>query len=334
MRLFLLPISTRRSLIYCERVHEKAPKDRSLIDKATIKANETWAAWEKDEKAVGNWKKKVTYYGNQAMKRIPYEEWGLKTLPSLTEQRKKAILEGKEKYEVLFPGRYLKQERLPGILEKLAKERQLMHRSKLMWSVIIMPFTAPFMLVPVVPNLPFFYVLYRAYSHWTALNGSKFLEHLLKHNLPTPKPSSTLDELYTAGLMYPTRQLSRAAPAPTEQQADEVSAVVHKQTRDETEDVMVLQRWNGKLIAEQFDLPDMEVEIERAVEQVENAIKSKEKLAEDKLALEKATGTNDARAKDELSTEITEQIHDEAEHLAEQAKKKAEQGVKEAKKNI
>jgi hypothetical protein len=134
--------------------------------------------------------------------------------------------------------------------------------------------------------------------------------------------------------MYPTRQLSRAAPSPTEQQADEVSAVVHKQTRNETEDVMVLQRWNGKLIAEQFNLPDMEVEIERAVEQVENAIKSKEKLAEDKLALEKATGTSDARAKDELSTEIMEQIHDEAEHLAEQAKKKAEAGVKEAKKNI
>lgn len=334
MRLFLLPISTRRSLIYCERVHEKAPKDRSLIDKVTIKANEIWAAWEKDEKAVGNWKKKVTFYGNQALKRIPYEEWGLKTLPSLTAQRKQAILEGKEKYEVMFPGRYLKQEKLPGILEKLAKERQLMHRSKLIWSVVIMPFTAPFMLIPVIPNLPFFYVLYRAYSHWTALNGSRFLEHLLKHNLPTPKASSALDEVYTAGLMYPTRQLSRAAPIPTEQQADEVSAVVHKQTNNETDDVMVLQRWNGKLIAEQFNLPDMEVEIERAVEQVENSIKSKGKLMEEKLELEKATGTSDARAKDELSKETTEKIHDEAQHVAEQANKKAEEGVKEAKKTI
>jgi hypothetical protein len=41
-----------------------------------------------------------------------------------------------------------------------------MHRSKLIWSIVIMPFTAPFMLVPVIPNLPFFYVLYRAWSHW------------------------------------------------------------------------------------------------------------------------------------------------------------------------
>jgi hypothetical protein len=332
MRLFLLPISTRRSLIYCERVHEKAPKDRSIIDRVTIKANETWAAWEKDEKAVGNWKKKVTFYGNQALKRIPYEEWGLKTLPSLTAARKQSILEGKEKHELLFPGKYLKQEKLPGVLHALAKERQLMHKSKLTWSIIIMPFTAPFMLVPVIPNLPFFYVLYRAYSHWTALKGSQYLEFLLKHNLPTPTPSSALDEVYTAGLMYPTRLLSRAAPKPTEAQADEVANVVHKQTSNETKDVMVLQRWNGKLIAEQFQLPDMEVEIERAVEQVENSIKSKEELMEEKIELEKATGSDGKRAKDLLPEHITEKIHMQAQHIAEHAKQQAESGVKEAKK--
>ncbi|KAF1912903.1 mitochondrial K+-H+ exchange-related-domain-containing protein [Ampelomyces quisqualis] len=332
MRLFLLPVSTRRSLIYCERVHEKPPRARSLVDRVTLKANETWAAWEKDDKAIGNWKHKVTFYGNHAMKRIPYEEWGLKTLPSLTAQRKQSILEGRDTCEVLFPGRYLKQEKLPGILEKLAKERQAMHRSKLIWSLVIMPFTAPFMLIPVIPNLPFFYVLYRAYSHWTALKGSRYLEFLLQHNLPTPAPSSALDQVYTAGLMYPTRALSRAAPSPTQDQADEVSGVVHKQTENETKDVMVLQRWNGKLIAEQFNLPDMEVEIERAVEQVENSIKSREELSKEKLELEKATGEDGKRAKDLLPDDITEKIHDEAEHVAAEANKEAEKGAKEAKK--
>jgi hypothetical protein len=322
MRLFLLPISTRRSLIYCEKLHEKAPKDRSYYDKLTIKANETWAAWEKDEKAIWNWKKQVTFYGNQALKRIPYEEWGLKTIPALTAKRRQDILDGKAKYEVLFPGKYLPQERVSGLLEKLAKERQNMHRSKLIWSVVIMPFTAPFMLVPVIPNLPFFYVLYRAWSHWKAWGGSKHLELLLQHKLPTPNPSWALDEVYTAGLMYPTRALSRAAPRPTEQQAQEVANVVHQQTNNETKDVMVLQRWNGKLIAEQFDLPDMEVEIERAVEQVENSIKSKEHLMQEKLEQEQAGTGNGVRAKDALPEEILEQIHDKAEHVAEEAREK------------
>lgn len=131
--------------------------------------------------------------------------------------------------------------------------------------------------------------------------------------------------------MYPTRKISRAAPRPTEAEADKVSSVVHQQTNNESEDVMLLQRWNGKLIAEQFDLPDMEVEIERAVEQVEKSIKKKEKLMEQKIEQEKAaTGRPDQRAKDALPDHVLEKIHDEAEYIAERAK---DEKVKEAAKH-
>ncbi|KAF2265907.1 hypothetical protein CC78DRAFT_598033 [Lojkania enalia] len=323
MRLFLLPVSTRRSLIYCEKLHDKAASERSLLDKITIKANETWVAWEKDEKALLQWKRKVTLYGNQALKRIPYEEWGLKTIPALTAKRKRAILEGREKYHVIFPGLFLHQERVPEILRKLATERQSMHRSKMIWSIVGMPFTIPFMLIPIIPNLPFFYLVYRAYSHWKALTGSKHLEFLLQHNLPTPTPSAELDEVYTAGLMYPTRKISRAAPRPTRTQAEEVARVVEQQTNGGSEDVMVLQRWNGKLIAEQFKLPDMEVEIERAVEQVETSIKAKEELVEEKQELERATAEPGKTAKDSLPKHIVtpnektdREIHEKAEEVA------------------
>ncbi|KAF2472934.1 uncharacterized protein BDR25DRAFT_219477 [Lindgomyces ingoldianus] len=325
MRLFLLPISARRSLLYCEKLHEKAASERTLLDKVTIKANQTWAAWEKDEKAPWNWKKKITIYGNHALKRIPYEEWGLKTIPALTARRKKAIVEGREKYHVVFPGLYLHRDKVPEILKKLALERQAMHRSKMIWSIVGMPLSAPFMLIPIIPNLPFFYLVFRAYSHWKALTGSKHLEFLLRHNLPTLNPSAELDEVYTAGLMYPTRAISRAAPRPTRQQAQEVARVVEQQTNDGTEDVMVLQRWNGKLIAEQFKLPDMEVEIERAVEQVENAIKGKEELMEEKMELERATAKPGQTAKDALPKEILKsekekekEIHKKAEDIAEE----------------
>lgn len=165
-----------------------------------------------------------------------------------------------------------------------------------------------------------------------AYSGSKHLEFLINHNsAPIPTPSWQLDEVYTAGLMYPTRALSRAAPRPTPEQADEVAKVVEQQTNDGSEDVMVLQRWNGKLIAEQFKLPEMEVEIERAVEQVESSIKAKEELVEEKLELEKATSRNGERAKDELPEDIVKEaykpeemekeIHEKAEDVAEEAKK-------------
>lgn len=327
MRLFLLPISTRRSLIYCEKLHEKAAAERSLLDKITFKANETWVAWEKDEKAIGNWKRKVTFYGNQALKRIPYEEWGLKTVPALTAKRRKAIEDGSEKWNVVFPALYLPQDKMPAVLKQLATERQAMHRRKMLWSIVAMPFSAPFMLIPVIPNLPFFYLVYRAWSHWKALNGSKTLAFLLSRNLPTPTPSALLDEVYTAGLIHPTRDASRAAPRPTPAQTQEIARVVQQQTNGGKEDVMVLQRWNGKLIAEQLGLPDLELEVERAVEQVRGSLeKEKEaRLKEEKQELERATTIDEkekvVREYPPMGEEKEEVIHEQAEKVVEGKKK-------------
>jgi hypothetical protein len=123
------------------------------------------------------------------------------------------------------------------------------------------------------------------------LTGSKHLQFILENKLLKAVPSSELDEAYAAGLMYPTREISRAAALPTQVQIDAISKVVDKQTNDGSKEVMVLQRWNGKLIAERFKLPEMEIEIERAVEQVEEAIKRSNELAEEKRELERATAS-------------------------------------------
>lgn len=108
--------------------------------------------------------------------------------------------------------------------------------------------------------------------------------------------------------MYPTRTISRAAPRPTLAQAQDVARVVQQQTNGGADDVMVLQRWNGKLIAEQAKLPDMEIEIERAVEQVQQSLKKNERLAEEKLELEKATAAEGKTAKDVLPAEVLEKV--------------------------
>ena len=141
-----------------------------------------------------------------------------------------------------------------------------------------------------IPNIPFFYVLFRAYSHYRALYGGKLLEHLTSKDLIKITDSPQMDEMYTAGLLHPTRKASREAPRPTSAETEQVARVVEAQTHGNEEDVMVLQRWNGKLIAEAFKLPEMEVEIERAVEQVEKAIeKERTELDEEKKEVMQAT---------------------------------------------
>lgn len=107
-----------------------------------------------------------------------------------------------------------------------------------------------------------------------------------------------MDELYAAGLLHPNRQASREAPPPTAQDVEKVSKLVESQTQGEQEEVMVLERWNGKLIAERFKLPEMEIEIERAVEQVEKAIaKHKAEVAAKKADAEAESAPLEAEKK-------------------------------------
>ncbi|KAK5151506.1 mitochondrial K+-H+ exchange-related-domain-containing protein [Cryomyces antarcticus] len=288
MRLFLLPISTRRTLIYCERVNKKLPPGEKppIVDRVTGKANETWAEWEKAEKG---WKKMLTEYGNKVFTRIPFAEWGLKTIPPISAERQAAALAGKETPEVVFPGAFLPSNRVTSVLHKLATERQALHRKRMWWSVVGMPISVPFALVPIVPNIPFFYLAFRAWSHYRALYGSQYLEFLVDKKLIKPTPSTSLDELYTAGLTYTTRAESREAPMPTEEHTAKVSKTFATAHGEGSEEFMLLRRWNGKLLAEHFKLPEMEIEIERAVEQVEKALEADRALQQEKRALDKAT---------------------------------------------
>lgn len=146
MRLFLLPISTRRTLIYCQRLNVTTTEKQGLLDKGTAKAANLWASWEKKD---SGWQKRVVTWGNQALKRIPYEEWGLKSIPPLSSRREEHELSGKEKVEVLFPATFMREESISEVLRTLGTERQAIHRKKLVYSIIGMPLVAPFALVPV-----------------------------------------------------------------------------------------------------------------------------------------------------------------------------------------
>lgn len=147
MRLYLLPISTRRTLLYCQRLEVAGGSGKqSLSERIQEKAAKTWANWEKKDKG---WQKTVVQYGNYALRRIPYEEWGLKSVPPLSDRRKTEKLNGSDRVEVVFPQTLIPKERVPGVLKTLATEREGLHRRKLIWCLIGMPITAPVALIPV-----------------------------------------------------------------------------------------------------------------------------------------------------------------------------------------
>ena len=145
MRIFLLPISTTRTFIYCQRLNQQISKEQTYIDKLTTRASNLWVKWEKYDKG---WQKKVTEYGDKIFQRIPYEEWGLKSIPPLSASRKAAKLETMEKADVTFPPSLIKPQSLEEVLRTLATERQALHTKRMRWSIVGMPITAPVALIP------------------------------------------------------------------------------------------------------------------------------------------------------------------------------------------
>ncbi|KAF4977449.1 hypothetical protein FZEAL_6013 [Fusarium zealandicum] len=272
MRLFLLPLSTRRTLLYAKRLDvATAAHERSYVDKGTAWAAKLWASWEKMD---SGWKRKVVDYGNHAFRRIPYEEWGLKSLPPLSTRRRNEELDRREKVELCYPSSVIPPHKAEGILKTLATERQALHRKRLIWCVIGMPITIPCALVPVIPNLPFFYLVYRAWSHYRAIAGGKHVQWLLENKLLLDSPSKTLDQLY-------------ALHAPPAHEPDNKERTLLTQKEVQT-------------FSESLNMPALEVELERAIWQVEQSLKDPSEQSPEK---ETAAGTT---AKPEGSTKPVE----------------------------
>ncbi|KAL4934611.1 mitochondrial K+-H+ exchange-related family protein [Aspergillus undulatus] len=254
LRLFVVPISTRRALIYARTLSNNISEKRSLLDRITDKAAQTWAKWEEADKG---WKMHLVSWGNRVQQRIPYEEWGLKSIPSLSLQRRIDESHGTKKVEVLFPGNAIKQEKLLPMLHNLSKERQDLHRRRMWWSLIASPFTAPIALIPVIPNIPFFYLVYRGWSHWRALNGSQHLQYLVEKNLLQPISHPGLVELYAKRVSRTIEETDREKPA--EEMVENV---------EKSDDRILLRMKDAKKLATILDAPGLALEAERAIIQV------------------------------------------------------------------
>ena len=145
MRIFLLPLTTRQALVYCQRITPKPASKRNILDKVNQKATDTWAKWERAEKG---WQKQVVTYGNRALQRIPYQEWALKSFPPTNPNLQAEHITEEKKFEVVYPGNIMQEEDVPKVLGRLARERKQLHYKRFMGSLIGLPFTIPFALVP------------------------------------------------------------------------------------------------------------------------------------------------------------------------------------------
>lgn len=112
------------------------------------------------------------------------------------------------------------------------------------------------------------------------MSGSKHIEFLLDQKLITPQPSKILDELYIPGKKpFDTRSVTSTTS-------------YDSTTGTET---MVLHKSDGKRIAQALEMPQLDIELDRAVWQVEKALTAEKELKQEKANLDKVNSKPDEK---------------------------------------
>ena len=106
---------------------------------------------------------------------------------------------------------------------------------------------------------------------WPALSGSKHIEFLLKHELVQPKPSWMLDATYGVG---------KLAIETVEADSKILSSGDKPMDSKEPNERLLLHSNDAKLIAESVNVPEIGIEVERAVKQVEQSLADAKALGE------------------------------------------------------
>ena len=123
-------------------------------------------------------------------------------------------------------------------------------------------------------------------SFHAARSGSQHIEFLLDLHLVKPQASKQLRMAYSEAAMDVSMQqieTENAALSPTP------SSSTDGRNKEETgfeEEQMLLSKSSGKVLADWLEIPEIQVEVDRAIWQVERSIRGKRELSEEKKELD------------------------------------------------
>ncbi|KAI0701553.1 mitochondrial K+-H+ exchange-related-domain-containing protein [Cerioporus squamosus] len=200
-------------------------KSSSWAKWAVAKASDAWAGLGKAEE--GTWKRKTFLYGERLVDRLDFEELALKSLdPSLAPKLSDLVpgtQESKPRSTPVIPMVYPSSVCSAPIphLHSLLEKRTPRHKKGFWMWLLVSPLTAPFMIVPVIPNLPFFFCVWRSWSHYQAYKASQYLDAFLQQGAIVPEASPQLDVIYAKYAPAPPRESKDAAESASEKSSPE-----------------------------------------------------------------------------------------------------------------
>lgn len=174
-----------------------------VVKWVTTKAADTWAGFGKEK---AGWKLKTYQAGERLVDRMDFEELALKgidpslgpqvTQPDPSEKEAKHTGHPTTTIPLVYPSSISSGTSTLEELRALVAYRTPRHRRGFIGWMLFAPVTAPFMIIPVIPNLPFFFCVWRSWSHYKAYRASQYLQSLLDRGVIVPEASPALDLVY------------------------------------------------------------------------------------------------------------------------------------------
>lgn len=231
MYFYALPLTTRKTFIHCKYNDSIFPNGKKTLENKIIdKATSMWKSFASSDSSVN---KKVVVWINKILSNIPWFETCLMSIPSqkfitrrLKQDNEELGKEGEkvnaeveehskseylthdeiqekqihsrdlEMFSYYYPNKLTNIEVMLDTFRPEFKSQYDLHKKGIVKDLLMMPLTIPFALIPLLPNIPGFYLLYRIYCHIKVIASLKYLIVLLKDGHLNYEAVDPLTEIY------------------------------------------------------------------------------------------------------------------------------------------
>lgn len=219
LKIVVLPINNQRLFVYYTH-HD------SLQNKVSrLQSTETWfvqkftGLWKKMVESPKSYNKKMVGMITQTIDKIPWPESSFLTVPGESYILKRLLPEGvkKDAPENVTSAVYHRLQPKPKVhplsvyyattptwnehtilleLQRFSEDGMRLYKKRAIRYLLLFPLTLPIGLLPIVPNIPGFYLMYRAYCSFKAFLGARHLNTLVQEPMSSGSlPSITMHEL-------------------------------------------------------------------------------------------------------------------------------------------
>lgn len=209
IKLIAIPINSNQTYIHFKHVDKLTNNRSKLISWERRFVNKCSQYWDKINKSPKPVNKRISSIINRYLNQIPWQETSFLSIPGehyimkriYSHDMKDKLDQGESSVKIItakeykriypqpklvpislyFPKKLITNDILKGQLDQMVERGLKFHKWETWKCLILLPLTLPIIMVPIIPNVPGFYLSYRVYCNLKAYLGAKHLGKIL-HN--------------------------------------------------------------------------------------------------------------------------------------------------------